>query len=94
MSGAPKKIVREYKILNKLGLHARPASLFVKTASGFSSDITISKDGNVSDGKSIIGLMMLAAEQGASLSVTAHGEDAAEALDALGKLITNKFGEE
>ena len=94
MPGELIKIVREYTVLNKLGLHARPASLFVKTAIQFSSDITISKGGHVSNGKSILELMMLAAGQGASLSVMAHGKDAAEALDAIGELITSRFGED
>ena len=88
------KIIRDVVVLNKLGLHARPASLFVKTASRFVSDITVSKNGHVSDGKSVIGLLMLAAGQGIELNVTAHGEDAMEAVNALEKLIANRFGEE
>jgi len=92
--GKQTELARDYVLLNKLGLHARPASLFVKTASQFQADIKISKDGHVSDGKSILSLLMLAAGQGASLNVCARGEDAVEALDALGTLITSKFGEE
>ena len=90
------QIVRDCVVLNKLGLHARPASMFVQTATRFKSEITISnsKEGLVCDGKSIMGLLMLAAEEGTSISITAHGEDAKEALDALEKLITDKFGEE
>jgi len=88
------KIVREYLISNKLGLHARPATLFVKTATTFTAEVTVAKDGHVSDGKSIIGLLMLAAGQGSLLNVTATGGDAAEALDALEKLIESKFDED
>ncbi|MCF7855524.1 MAG: HPr family phosphocarrier protein [Candidatus Pacebacteria bacterium] len=85
---------RIFKIRNQLGLHARPASLFAKTASTFDAEITVQKDGNVINGKSIMGLMMLAAEQGASLEVSAAGEDAPEALNALEKLFEDKFGED
>ncbi|OGV82143.1 MAG: hypothetical protein A3K18_08405 [Lentisphaerae bacterium RIFOXYA12_64_32] len=92
--GDSRKVVRHCVIVNKLGLHARPASLLAKTAGGFQSEITIAKDGHVSDAKSIIGLLMLAAGQGTSLSITARGGDAAEALDALEKLIQTKFNEE
>lgn len=89
-----RKVSRHCVVTNKLGLHARPASLFVKTATGFLANITVAKDGHVSDGKSIIGLLMLAAGQGSSLSISAAGNDAAEAVDALEKLIQSKFGEE
>lgn len=90
---ADKTHVREFHVRNKLGLHARPASLFAKTAGKFDSEITVQKDGNVINGKSIMGLMMLAAEQGSSLEVIASGHDAAEALDALEQLFKNRFGE-
>ena len=85
---------RELTVLNKLGLHARPASIFVKKACEFSSKIMLDKDGQVSDGKSIIGVLMLAASQGSCIKITAEGEDAVDALDALEQLITDKFGEE
>ena len=88
------KVIRELVVRNKLGLHARPASLFVKTATRFAAEIAVSKDGPVIDGKSILGVLMLAAGQGSRLSITANGEDALEALDALEKLIQNGFGEE
>jgi len=86
--------VRELKILNKLGLHARPAALFVKAASRFSSDITIVKSGAEVSGKSIMGLMTLEAAMGCTLKIKAEGEDAEAALEELQKLIENKFYED
>jgi phosphocarrier protein len=71
---------REVTIQNKLGLHARPATEFVKKAMRFSCDITIAKDGHVSDGKSVIGILMLAAGPGTTLEITAQGADAAACL--------------
>jgi phosphocarrier protein len=79
---------------NTLGLHARPASLFVKLASRFAAEITIGRDGHVSDGKSIIGVLMLGAGPGTTLSLTARGQDARQALDALEALFRSRFGEE
>ncbi len=87
-------LVREFVLKNKLGLHARPASLFVRTANQYESDITVTKDDVSIDGKSIIGLLTLAAEQDVRIRVTASGADAAEALHALEKLIDDRFGEE
>ncbi len=81
-------------IKNKFGLHARPSASFVQTASRFQSEIKVEKDGQVADGKSILDLMMLAAGQGNSITVKANGEDAEEALTALGELIENRFGED
>ena len=75
-------------------MHARPASLFVKTANRFSSDITVRADERTINGKSIIGLLTLAAAHGSTLEVRASGEDAEEALDALEELVSSKFGEE
>ena len=89
-----KAISRELAIHNRLGMHARPAALFVQTACRFSADISVKKDKQVIDGKSILGLLMLAAGQGTRLTVSARGADAVEALNALEKLITGKFGEE
>jgi phosphocarrier protein len=80
--------------LNKLGLHARPAALFVKTASRYVSDITIMKSGAEVSGKSIMGLMTLEAGMGCSLKVRAEGHDAEAALEELQKLIENKFFED
>ncbi len=85
---------RELEIVNKLGLHARAAARFVTTASGFESEITVRRDGREVNGKSIMGVMMLAAAQGTSIEVEANGSDAEKALDALEALIRERFGEE
>jgi phosphocarrier protein len=85
---------RELTILNKLGIHARPAAQFVKTASKFTSEIRVEKDGEEVDGKSIMGLMMLAAGNGSIIIVAAEGEDEVAALDALTDLIQRKFEED
>ncbi len=81
-------------IINKLGLHARPAMSFVDTASGFKSDIQVTKDGQVVDGKSIMQLMMLAATEGSELHIEAEGPDAEQAVAALVKLVGSRFDEE
>jgi len=81
-------------ILNKLGIHARPAAQFVKTANRFQSEIRVEKDGEEVDGKSIMGLMMLAAGHGSVIVVTADGEDAEAALSAIADLISRKFEED
>lgn len=80
--------------MNKLGIHARPAALFVKTANQFVADIYVEKDGEVVNGKSIMGLMMLAAGPGSRLRVKAEGEDAARALGELEGLVERKFEED
>jgi phosphocarrier protein len=85
---------REFLIQNKLGIHARPAALFVKTANRFSCDIFVEKDGEKVNGKSIMGLMMLAAGPGSRLIVHADGPDAAKALAEIEGLIKRKFDEE
>lgn len=82
------------QISNKLGLHARPAAMLVKTAAKFKSDIFISRDSQVVNGKSIMGVMMLAAENGAELTISANGADEEHALEALAELFANKFNEE
>ena len=81
----------EYTITNKLGIHARPAAQFVKTANGFDAEVTVEKDDEEVDGKSIMGLMMLAAGHGSVLKVTTEGAQADEALAALGDLIKRDF---
>ena len=86
-------VERTVQILNKNGLHARPAAEIVKLAAKYQSEITISRDGTEVNGKSIMGVMMLAAECGASIVLRADGEDAAQAIDAIATLIANKFGE-
>ena len=84
---------REFTIRNKLGIHARPAAQFVKTASRFSCEIAVEKDGEQVDGKSIMGLMMLAAGHGSILVVSADGEDAEDALSAIESLVNRNFEE-
>jgi phosphocarrier protein len=86
-------VERTVQIVNKNGLHARPAAEIVKISAKFQSDITLVKDGMEVNGKSIMGVMMLAAECGSSLVMRAEGSDADAALDALATLIINKFGE-
>ena len=85
---------KEFTITNKLGIHARPAAQFVKTANGFDSEITVEKDGEEIDGKSIMGLMMLAAGLGSKIELRAHGSDADAALTAICKLINERFQED
>jgi phosphocarrier protein HPr len=85
---------RELLIINKRGLHARASAKFVQTVEGFDASITVSKDGTTVGGTSIMGLMMLAASPGCSVLVTASGNQATEALEALDALVANKFGEE
>ena len=84
---------REVKIVNKNGLHARPAAEIVKLASKFKSDITMIREDLEVNGKSIMGVMMLAAEYGSTLTVRAHGPDSEQAVDAICDLVTRKFGE-
>lgn len=85
---------RELTVLNKLGIHARPAAMFVKTANKFTCDIFVEKDGERVNGKSIMGLMMLAAGPGSKLTIIAEGNDGLTALDAIEELIERKFDEE
>lgn len=85
---------REFTIQNKLGIHARPAAQFVKTASKFAAEIRVEKDGEEVDGKSIMGLMMLAAGHGSVITVAAEGEDESAAIEALADLIGRKFEED
>ena len=86
-------VERTVQILNKNGLHARPAAEIVKLAAKYRSEITISRDGTEVNGKSIMGVMMLAAECGASVVLRADGADEQQAVDAIAALIANKFGE-
>ncbi len=89
-----KVLTKDFTIKNKLGLHARPVAMFVKTANKFKSDIIVEKSNETVNGKSIMGMMMLAAGKGSVIKVTAKGPDAEEALKELEQLINNKFGEE
>ena len=81
-------------IKNRLGLHARAAALLVKTANRFVSEVTIEKDGVEVNGKSIMGILMLAASKGSKITLKVEGKDAAQAMQMLSRLIENKFGEE
>ncbi len=87
-------VVRDLVIGNKLGLHARPAAMFVRIANRFASDIQVEKDGEEINGKSIMGLMLLAAGCGSRLKVTVTGGDAEDMVKALEELIARKFDEE
>ena len=87
-------VTKEFLVVNKLGIHARPAALFVKTANRFACEIFVEKDGEKVNGKSIMGLMMLAAGPGSKLVVHASGPDAHKALAELENLIRRKFDEE
>ena len=89
-----KSVTRMVTVNNQAGIHTRPASLIVRTASKFKSDVFIQKDGYEINGKSIIGVMTLAAEEGEMLHLTCEGEDAEAAADALAELIETGFGEE
>ena len=81
-------------IQNRLGLHARACSVFVKEAARFASHIVVARDGLEVNGKSILGVMMLAAERGAEIVLRAEGSDEAAALEALVKVVNDKFGED
>ena len=85
---------KELTVSNKLGIHARPAAMFVKTANRFASDIFVEKDGEKVNGKSIMGLMMLAAGPGSKLTVHAEGPDASQAISELESLLKRKFDED
>ena len=85
---------QEFTIVNKLGLHARASALLVKTASRFSAEIKIEREGVEVNGKSIMGIMMLAAAKTSVIRVKVAGDDEAEALVTLGELINNGFGED
>jgi phosphocarrier protein HPr len=92
MSGE-ERVEREVRVVNRAGMHARPAAEFVKVAGRFSADITVEKDGLEVNGKSIMGVLMLAAEQGSCLRLTAQGNDALQALEALAALVDGGFEE-
>jgi phosphocarrier protein len=85
---------RVFTIKNRLGLHARPASLFVQEAAKYKCSVVVVKDGLEVNGKSVMGLMLLAAESGSKLTVKADGLDEEKALDGLGKIFEMKFNEE
>lgn len=85
---------RVVQITNRLGLHARPAAMFAEIAGGYQSAIRVTKDGFEADAKSVLSVMMLAAERGSTLEITAEGEDAEKAVESLASLIHSRFGEE
>lgn len=87
-------VTKELVVSNKLGVHARPAALFVKTANRFICEILVEKDGETVNGKSIMGIMMLAAGPGSKLQVHAKGQDAAQALVELEALLKRRFDED
>src|ERR1700758_3840635 len=90
----PEKVKREVTIVNKLGLHARPAAMVVRIANKHRAEIWVEKDGEQVNGKSIMGLMMLAAGQGSKLMISAEGSDAEQAVKELESLIERRFDEE
>ena len=88
------KAKRLVEICNERGLHARASAKFVQTVERFNSDVTVTRCGETVGGRSIMGLLTLAAAQGTSITVTAKGEDAALCLQAIGDLLANRFGED
>jgi len=84
---------KQFRIINELGLHARAATLFVQTAGRFDAQVEVQKDQTAVDGKSIMGMLMLIASKGSTITVRTQGPDAEEALGALGDLISSGFGE-
>jgi phosphocarrier protein len=87
-------VEKKIKVINELGLHARPSAQLVQTISMFESDVMISRDELTINAKSIMGVMMLAAERGAELLIRADGPDEKEAIDAIEKVFASKFGED
>jgi phosphocarrier protein HPr len=85
---------RDVEIVNKLGLHARPSARLTQLASGFKSNVFMSRNGRRVNAKSIMGVMMLAAAKGSTITLETEGEDEVKAMDALAGLITSGFGEE
>ncbi len=87
-------ITKEFLIVNTLGLHARASATLVRVASRFRSEVVITKDGHSVNGKSILGMMTLAAAKGTRINVTVQGDDEGAAIDAIGQCIIDKFGED
>ena len=87
------RIVKKIEIRNKLGLHARAAALLVQTVNKFSAQVNFSKDGQTTDGRSIMGVLTLAATQGSKIQVEANGDDAERTVKAIERLIENRFNE-
>jgi phosphocarrier protein HPr len=93
-AGPGQKIEKEITVINRLGLHARPAAMFVRIASRYRAEIWVEKEGEQINGKSIMGLMMLAAGQGSKLLIRCEGPDADRAMQELEELINQRFNEE
>ncbi|MDP3173845.1 HPr family phosphocarrier protein [Phenylobacterium sp.] len=87
-------VVREVEIVNERGLHARASAKFVRTAAGFDAEVTVSKDGQAADARSIMGLMMLAAGPGCCILIEARGAEADAAVAALAALVADRFDED
>jgi phosphocarrier protein HPr len=87
------RVVKKLEIKNKLGLHARAAALLVQTVNKFHAEVSFSKDGQTADGRSIMGVLTLAATQGSKIQVEANGEEAERVVRAIEKLIEGKFNE-
>ena len=87
------KAIKKLEIQNKLGLHARAAALFVQTVNKFSSQVTVTNDGQTADGRSIMGMLTLGATQGSKIQVEVTGDDAEKALRAIEKLLDSRFNE-
>jgi phosphocarrier protein len=87
------KVIKKLEIKNKLGLHARAAALLVQTVNKFGAQVSFSKDGQTADGRSIMGVLMLAGTQGSKIQVEASGEDAERVVRAIEKLVDNRFNE-
>ncbi len=87
------KLIKKLEIKNKLGLHARAAALLVQTVNKFAAQVMVSKDGQSADGRSIMGVLTLAATQGSKIQVEATGEDAERAIKAIEKLVESRFNE-
>jgi len=93
-ANAGRKIEKQITIINRLGLHARPAAMFVRIASRHRSEVWVEKEGEQINGKSIMGLMMLAAGQGSKLTIRCEGPDAEKVMEELEELIRQKFNED
>ena len=92
--GAAQKLIKEIPVVNRLGLHASPAAMFVRIASRHRCEVWVAKEGEEVNGKSIMGLMMLAAGQGSKLQIRCEGADADKAMEELEELIKSRFNEE
>ena len=93
-SGPSQKVEKEITVINRLGLHARPAAMFVRIATRYRSEVWVEKEGEQINGKSIMGLMMLAAGQGSKLTIRCEGPDAEKVMEELEELIRQKFNED